>query len=310
MAHAGGHCRLRLPDRDDVVWAAFVARLLSHAAVVGQSLGPRRVRLRAGAAESALGHRPAARRHDRRPLRNDARPVRGLADVRHRSRADGACHERACAGCLGRRLIGFGLSGCSFMVLLAAFGKLLPPEWRSTAFGFGTAAGSFGQFLYSPVAVALMDTFGWQQTLTIFAVTMLAIMPLSLALVTPTADRDQGGRAAIATARASRGLRSPLLRALGARAISPAVSSSPSSPSTCLLIWSTAACRCKSAAGRWRPSVFSTSSDRSHRAGSATACRSIICFRSSISCARRPSWRSSRFRSRRFPASPSVRRWD
>src|SRR5271170_3861449 len=26
-------------------------------------------------------------------------------------------------------LIGFGLSGCSFMVLLAAFGKLLPPQW-------------------------------------------------------------------------------------------------------------------------------------------------------------------------------------
>jgi MFS family permease len=84
-------------------------------------------------------------------------------------------------------LIGFGLSGCSFMVLLAAFGKLLPRQWRSTAFGFGTAAGSFGQFLYSPVAVALMDTFGWQQTLTIFAVTTLAIVPLSAALVTPTA---------------------------------------------------------------------------------------------------------------------------
>ena len=84
-------------------------------------------------------------------------------------------------------LIGFGLSGSSFMVLLAAFGKLLPPQWRSRAFGFGTAAGSFGQFLYSPVAVALMDTFGWQQTLMVFAATMLAVLPLSLALVTPTA---------------------------------------------------------------------------------------------------------------------------
>src|SRR6516225_1682159 len=82
-------------------------------------------------------------------------------------------------------LIGFGLSGASFMVVLAAFGKLLPPEWRSRAFGFGTAAGSFGQFLYSPVAVALMDSFGWQQTLMIFAVSMLAVLPLSLALATP-----------------------------------------------------------------------------------------------------------------------------
>jgi MFS family permease len=85
-------------------------------------------------------------------------------------------------------LIGFGLSGTSFMVLLAAFGKLLPQSWRSRAFGFGTAAGSFGQFLYSPVAVVLMDNFGWQQTLTVFAVVMLFVLPLSLALATPTGE--------------------------------------------------------------------------------------------------------------------------
>ena len=84
-------------------------------------------------------------------------------------------------------LIGFGLAGCSFGVLLGAFGKLLPPQWRSRAFGFGTAAGSFGQFLYSPVAVAMMDKFGWQETLTIFAVSLLFVLPLSTALVTPTA---------------------------------------------------------------------------------------------------------------------------
>jgi MFS family permease len=82
-------------------------------------------------------------------------------------------------------LIGFGLAGCSFPVVIAAFGKILPKEYRSIAFGFGTAAGSFGQFLYSPIAVLLMDTFGWQQTLMIFAVTMLGVLPLSLALATP-----------------------------------------------------------------------------------------------------------------------------
>jgi len=83
--------------------------------------------------------------------------------------------------------IGFGLAGCSFTLVLAAFGKLLPPQWRSFAFGIGTAAGSFGQFLYSPIAVLLMDTFGWQEALTIFAVSMLAVLPLSLALTTPKA---------------------------------------------------------------------------------------------------------------------------
>ncbi len=92
-------------------------------------------------------------------------------------------------------LVGFGLSGTSFMIVLAAFGKLLPQEWRSRAFGFGTAAGSFGQFLYSPVAVALMDAFGWQQTLMIFAVGSLAMLPLSLALATPPAVEGTRGAA-------------------------------------------------------------------------------------------------------------------
>jgi len=38
--------------------------------------------------------------------------------------------------------IGFGLAGCSFAIVLAAFGKLLPERTRPMAFGIGTAAGS------------------------------------------------------------------------------------------------------------------------------------------------------------------------
>src|SRR5450432_3656793 len=82
-------------------------------------------------------------------------------------------------------LLGFGLSGCSFNLVLAAFGKLLPAEWRSIAFGAGTAAGSFGQFLFSPLAVALKDAYGWQSALMIFAGLCLLMLPLSLALATP-----------------------------------------------------------------------------------------------------------------------------
>jgi MFS family permease len=85
--------------------------------------------------------------------------------------------------------IGFGLAGCSFTIVLAAFGKLLPEEWRSIAFGAGTAAGSFGQFLYSPLAVALIDSFGWQSTLLAFSVAMLFVLPLSLALATSHAEK-------------------------------------------------------------------------------------------------------------------------
>jgi len=82
-------------------------------------------------------------------------------------------------------LIGFGLSGCSFTIVVGAFGKLLPDAWRSTAFGFGTAAGSFGQFLFSPLAVALIGTTGWHGALIVFAVLMLLILPLSIVLAAP-----------------------------------------------------------------------------------------------------------------------------
>lgn len=81
-------------------------------------------------------------------------------------------------------MFGFGLAGCSFNVVIAAFGKLLPPEWRTLSFGAGTAAGSFGQFLYPPLASGLISEFGWQQTLIVFGAVMLLIIPLSLALAT------------------------------------------------------------------------------------------------------------------------------
>jgi MFS family permease len=84
-------------------------------------------------------------------------------------------------------LIGFGLSGCSFNLVLSAFSKLLPQERRGVALGLGTAAGSFGQFLFAPFGVALIDNFGWPTALLVFAVLMLLIIPLSLALATPAA---------------------------------------------------------------------------------------------------------------------------
>src|SRR6266700_7827477 len=65
-------------------------------------------------------------------------------------------------------LIGFGLPGCSFNLVISSFGKLLPESWRSLAFGAGTASGSFGQFLFSPLGGYLIQAFGWRTTLEIF----------------------------------------------------------------------------------------------------------------------------------------------
>jgi MFS family permease len=94
-------------------------------------------------------------------------------------------------------LIGFGLSGCSFNLVLGAFGKILPEKWRPMAFGAGTAAGSFGQFLFPPIGNVLIESFGWQHTLLVFAGSVLIVMPLALALATrPTGDSAQSGPAA------------------------------------------------------------------------------------------------------------------
>jgi predicted MFS family arabinose efflux permease len=70
-------------------------------------------------------------------------------------------------------------------MVVGALGKLVPDNWRSLAFGAGTAAGSFGQFLYSPLAHSLIETFSWQTTLMIFAGLMLLVLPLSMMLATP-----------------------------------------------------------------------------------------------------------------------------
>src|SRR5258708_34164129 len=84
-------------------------------------------------------------------------------------------------------LIGFGLAGCSFNLVLSAFGKLVPEEWRSLSLCAGTAAGSFGQFLFSPLARVLIDSFSWQVALLIFAAAWRMVLLLSLAHATPLA---------------------------------------------------------------------------------------------------------------------------
>jgi MFS family permease len=109
-------------------------------------------------------------------------------------------------------IIGIGLSGTSFTIVLGAFGRLMPPHWRSLSFGAGTAAGSFGQFLFSPLAVGLIDHFGWQTTLVIFAAIVLLIIPLSLPLSTP-----HGAAGTSVAAVAQQSLKQALAEAFGHR---------------------------------------------------------------------------------------------
>jgi MFS family permease len=94
-------------------------------------------------------------------------------------------------------LMGFGLSGCSFNLVIGALGKLVPPHMRSMAFGLGTAAGSFGQFLFTPLAGFFVATYTWHTTAFIFGALMLLVLPLAFFVKSPPlndAKSEQGVR--------------------------------------------------------------------------------------------------------------------
>jgi MFS family permease len=82
----------------------------------------------------------------------------------------------------GGVLTGLGVAFTAFSIALAAMVKVVDPKRRSLALGFGTAAGSFGQVVFSPLSQALIAEFGWQPALLILAATTLVIIPLALML--------------------------------------------------------------------------------------------------------------------------------
>src|SRR5690606_24414253 len=59
-------------------------------------------------------------------------------------------------------LVGLGISGSAFPLVLAAFARFLPAHMRTIGYGLGTAAGSLGQFLFAPLGQALIQSHGWQ----------------------------------------------------------------------------------------------------------------------------------------------------
>ena len=85
-------------------------------------------------------------------------------------------------------LTGLGIGATSFTLVIASFSKLMPPEWRALSFGLGTAAGSFGQFLFSPLAVGFIAWLGWQHALVALGLIVLLLVPLAVVVRTPPMD--------------------------------------------------------------------------------------------------------------------------
>jgi MFS family permease len=60
----------------------------------------------------------------------------------------------------GGVLVGLGLSGGSFTVVIAAFARLVPEDRRSWAMGLATAMGSLGQFVFAPLGQSFIGAYG------------------------------------------------------------------------------------------------------------------------------------------------------
>jgi MFS family permease len=79
-------------------------------------------------------------------------------------------------------LVGLGLSGSAFGVVMGVVGRAFPPGKRSMALGIVGAGGSFGQFIMLPYGQVLISQFGWFSALLVLAVSSFLIVPLASAL--------------------------------------------------------------------------------------------------------------------------------
>lgn len=82
-------------------------------------------------------------------------------------------------------LIGFGIAGTGFGVILAIVGRASSPERRSLMLGIATAAGSGGQVVGPLAAEALLSVMPWSSVFLIFAAAILATLLLLPVLRTP-----------------------------------------------------------------------------------------------------------------------------
>ncbi len=82
-------------------------------------------------------------------------------------------------------LIGFGIAGTGFGVILAVVGRTSTPNNRSLALGIATSAGSAGQIIGPPIANKLLENMYWGDVFLILAVSILIIL-----ILTPLINTD------------------------------------------------------------------------------------------------------------------------
>ncbi len=91
-------------------------------------------------------------------------------------------------------LVGLGMSGTTFAVIMGVISRHTTPEKRSLALGIAGAGGSFGQFAVLPAGQAMITSYGWEIALIMLAVGIGLIMPLSWALADGHQPASGGGQ--------------------------------------------------------------------------------------------------------------------
>ena len=90
-------------------------------------------------------------------------------------------------------LIGAGVAGTSFGIILPAMARAVGENRRQWALGLGTAVGSLGQFAVVPVVQVLIDALGWTATLYILSGSSLAMALLAMPLA-PYSGKQEAAR--------------------------------------------------------------------------------------------------------------------
>ena len=89
-------------------------------------------------------------------------------------------------------LIGFGVAGTGFGVILAVVGRASRPEHRSMSLAIATAAGSGGQVIGPPLAEWLLGLMSWPSVFLLFAAAILgSLLILPLMRAPALASKDE-----------------------------------------------------------------------------------------------------------------------
>ncbi len=100
-------------------------------------------------------------------------------------------------------MVGFGVAGTGFGVILAVVGRASTDANRSMSLAIATAAGSGGQVIGAPIAEWMLGFMNWSEVFLIFAAAILLVLlslPMMRAPVQPKAEVDESLRKILGTA--------------------------------------------------------------------------------------------------------------